>query len=344
MKITSREFAYWLVSGVALLALLIIGRPLLVPLVFTLLIWAVLNAVADVLLRWALPRWLAWMGTLTLLVGAIYLVIGVVGSDAAAFATQAPGYVSNLAQFISERLAPLRLGIDIQDIFSRSDLAAFLTGMATSLGTSVFGVVQVLIYVGFLLAEQNDISAKFSRLQANGRIDGQLVLHTIARQVQSYLGLCTILSTIMAGASYALLALLNVQFAALWALLIFILTYIPTIGAVAVVIPALMALVQFGTLGAPLVIIVVLGAIHFLLMNVAATLILGQSLNLSPFVILLALTFWGLVWGIAGLFLAVPVTAAIAIVCSHIEGLRWIAIMLAAPVPRAQRKQMALVP
>jgi len=344
MKMTSRDLGFGLIAVVALLALLVVGRPLLVPLVFTLLIWAVLNAAAEVLLRWALPRWFAWFGTLTLLVGAIYLVIVVVGSDAAAFATQAPGYVSSLAQFISEKLAPLRLGIDVQDIFSRSDLAAFLTGMATSLGTSVFAVVQVLIYVGFLLAEQNNISDKFARLQASGHIDGQHVLETIARQVQSYLGLCTILSTIMAAASFALLALLNVQFAALWALLIFILTYIPTIGAIGVVIPALMALVQFGTLGAPLVIIVVLGAIHFLLMNVAATLILGQSLNLSPFVILIALTFWGLVWGIAGLFLAVPVTAALAIVCSHIDGLRWISVLLAAPEPRRIRKEVSVAP
>jgi predicted PurR-regulated permease PerM len=100
---------------------------------------------------------------------------------------------------------------------------------------------------------------------------------------------------------------------------------------VAVVIPALMALVQFGSLTVPLIIIVVLSAVHFVLMNVVSTVVLGQSLNLSPFVIILALTFWGLVWGVAGLFLAVPVTAAIAIVCGHIDGLRWISILLAAP-------------
>jgi AI-2 transport protein TqsA len=136
-----------------------------------------------------------------------------------------------------------------------------------------------------------------------------------------------------------MLALMGVNFAAFWALLIFILTYIPTVGAGAVVLPALMALVQFGTLGPALVIIVLLGAAHFVLMNVAAPMILGQSLNLSPFAIILALTFWGLVWGLAGLFLAVPITAAIAIVCTHVDGLRWVATMLAAPPPRAAKKR-----
>jgi AI-2 transport protein TqsA len=346
MTIGARNAANWLLASLALLALLIIGRPLLVPLVFALLISAVLNAIVDLLLRLKLPRWLAWLGTMALLAGAIYLVTRTVAGQAADFAMQAPSYVANLERVISERLAPLRLGIAIQDMFSRSDVAGMLTNVATSLGTSALGIIQVLIYVGFLLTEQDDLSGKFARLLATGgrHEETRGVLRTIVRQVQSYLGICTILSAIMAAASYALLALLNVQYAAFWSLLIFILTYIPTIGVAAVVIPALMALVQFGTLGTPLLIIVVLGAIHFVLMNIAATLILGQSLNLSPFAIILALTFWGLVWGIAGLFLAVPLTAAIAIICAHIDELRWVSLLLAAPPPRLRKKQSSVVP
>jgi predicted PurR-regulated permease PerM len=346
MTTESRNAANWLVASVALLALLVIGGPLLVPLAFTILISAVLNAIVEVLLRLKLPRWLAWVGTLTLLIGAIYLVTRVVAGQAADFAAQAPTYVASLERVITERLAPLRLGIAIQDLFSRSDIAGILTNIATSLGTSALGIIQVLVYVGFLLVEQDDLTAKFARLLATGERHEETkgVLRTIVRQVQSYLGVCTILSAVMAAATYALLVTLGVQYAAFWSLLIFILTYIPTIGAVGVVIPALMALVQFGTLGPSLLIIVVLGTIHFVLMNIAATLILGQSLNLSPFSIIMALTFWGLVWGIAGLFLAVPLTAAIAIICGHIDELRWVSLLLAAPPPRARKKRSPIIP
>ena len=344
MPVTSRDFANWLMSALALLLLLVFGRPLLVPLVFALLIWAVFNAFADVLVRFRLPRWLAWLGSIVLFLGALYIVTLIVGVEATQFAAEAPGYVMTLEIFITARLAPLGLGINVEDLFSRSDLAGLLTGLATSLGFSLFGLIQVLIYVGFLLAEQSDIGGKFARLQiaAARKEEGQVLLRTIAWQIQSYLGVCTVLSAIMGGASYGLLVLLGVKFAAFWALLIFFLTYIPTVGVVAVALPALMALVQFGTLGPALIIIVVLGAVHFVLMNVAATLILGQSLNLSPFAIILALTFWGLVWGVAGLFLAVPMTAAIAIVCAHIDGLRWIAILLAAPPPRTRKMHPTL--
>jgi AI-2 transport protein TqsA len=339
--VTSKDIANWLVSGLALILMLVFGRPLFVPLVFALLIWAILNAFADALVRFKLPRWIAWLASLILLLGALYVLTRIIGGESDQFAAEAPSYVATLEQFTATHLAPLRLGISSRDLFSRSDLAGMLTGLATSLGFSLVGLVEVLIYVGFLLAEQNDIGAKFARLKIDParKHEGEVLIHTIARQIQSYLAVCTVLSTIMGIASYALLVLMGVNFAAFWALLIFILTYVPTVGAGAVVLPALMSLVQFGTLGPALIIIVVLGAAHFVLMNVMAPMILGQSLDLSPFAIILALTFWGLVWGLAGLFLAVPITAAIAIVCAHIDGLRWVTTMLAAPPPRRAKKK-----
>src|SRR5258708_23130503 len=263
----SRNAANWLLASLAFVALLVVGRPFLVPVVFPVLISAVLNAIVDLLLRLKLPRWFAWLATMAVLVGAIYLVTRIVAGQAADFAIEAPNYVANLERVVTQLLAPLRLGIAIQDMFSRSDIAGILTNVATTLSASALGTLQVLIYVGFLLTEQDALSAKVARLLAagDGHEETRGVLRTIVRQVQSYLGVCTILSPIMAATSYTLLVMLDVQYAAFWSLLIFMLTYIPTIGAAAVVIPALMALVQFGTLATPLIIIVVLGSLHFVL-------------------------------------------------------------------------------
>src|SRR5262249_54441874 len=142
----------------------------------------------------------------------------IVGNEAAQLAADAPGYVAKLQGAISQRLAPLRLGINVDDLFTRSDLAGVLAIVASSLGSSAFGLIQVLIYLGFLLAEQNDLTAKIARLQYDParRGEGQLILRRIAAQLQSYLSVYTVLSAIMALASYALLAFLGVQFAAFW--------------------------------------------------------------------------------------------------------------------------------
>jgi len=86
------------------------------------------------------------------------------------------------------------------------------------------------------------------------------------------------------------------------------------------------------------VIAATLGALHFVLANIVSTVMLGRTLNLSPLGIILSLSFWGLIWGIAGLFLAVPITGAFAIVCRHIDGLNWVGVALAGPEPRRHAK------
>lgn len=335
-----RETSLWLLGALALLALLYLGQPLLVPVAFAILIWALLNALADLLVRARLPRWGAWTVSLSLVSLAMYLVILIVGNETRGLAQQAPVYVTKVEQLVTSILSPMHLGFNVTDLFSRADAAGIVTSALASVGTSIFGIVQVLIYVGFLLAEQKHLAAKFGQLITDEvrHSESQQVVRAIAHQVQSYVGVCTVLSAVMAGVTYVLLLALGVGFAGFWALVMFILTYIPTIGALGVVFPAVMAFIQFGTWDDPIAIILILGLVHFLLMNVAEMWILGQTLNLSPFVIVLALTFWGLVWGVAGLFLAVPVTGAIAIVCGHIEGLKWVTILLAAPPPHVRRK------
>ena len=71
-----------------------------------------------------------------------------------------------------------------------------------------------------------------------------------------------------------------------------------------------------------------LGAVQFCIGNLVEPALMGKSLNLSPFVIILSLTFWGLLWGIPGMFLSVPITVMFAIVCARFEPTRGLAIIL----------------
>lgn len=335
MVASPRDTTAFILSSAALLGLIIVGRELLVPLVFAMLLWAVLNAMTDFLVSYGAPRWLAWTGSISLVVAGMYLMARIFGDEAAGLAAAMPGYAAKLQTITTQLLAPLRIKVDLGHLFSAQQVASFLASAAASVGGSLFAFMEVLIYVGFLLAEQGNMAHKLALLQRDPdrHTEVKEVVRTLARQVQSYLGVCTGLSAVMAIATYVLLRALGVEFAGFWALVLFVVTYIPTVGAVGVVLPALMALVQFGEFWQAGVIIVILGLLHFLLMNVAETVILGQTLNLSPFAIIVALAFWGLCWGAAGLFLAVPVTGAIAIMCGHIDGLRWISVLLAAPPP-----------
>ncbi len=131
--------------------------------------------------------------------------------------------------------------------------------------------------------------------------------------------------------SYAVLKTIGVDFAETWALIIFLLNYIPSIGAIiGVVFPALLALIQFDTFWQFLLITALLAGTQLIIGNILEPSLMGRTLNLSPFVVIASLAFWAMIWGIVGAFLSVPLTTALIIVCSHIPSLRWVAILLSA--------------
>ena len=343
IAVDARQLASWLISAIVILVVLVVGRPLLSPLAFAILIWAILNAITDFLVRLRLPRVLAWATSLVLIAAVLYSIARVLGNETDAVTAEAPAYFAKLQHLATTALAFLHLGrgARFSDLFSTSGVAALVGEVAASAGAFLFTLAMIVVYVGFLLAEQRHLPEKLRRLQRDParRDETGQVMQAVARQVQTYLGVCTLLSAAMGLTTYVLLVVMRVSFAGFWALILFLATYIPTIGAAAVLLPALMALLQFGEFAPFLIIAISLGALHFVLANVVSTIMLGRTLNLSPLALILSLTFWGLIWGVGGLFLAVPITGALAIACRHVEGLNWIAIALAGPEPQRKNAQ-----
>jgi predicted PurR-regulated permease PerM len=147
--------------------------------------------------------------------------------------------------------------------------------------------------------------------------------------IRSYVGIKVLTSAATGLLSFLVLNLVGVDFASFWAVLIFLLNFIPTIGSIiATAFPSLLTLVQFDTLGPFIITISVLGAIQFCIGSLIEPKLMGNRLNLSPIVILLSLGLWGSVWGIPGMFLCVPITVIMMIVCSYFPGTRPIAVLL----------------
>ncbi|MGN6148710.1 MAG: AI-2E family transporter [Rhizomicrobium sp.] len=343
MKVNNQSMSNWLVSGAIALALLVVGRDFFVPLVFALLLWAVINALVSYMERKKLPPFMAWSAAFAIIILALWFTALVLANQAADVATQAPVYAAKIQALIHTKLPLGNLipELNVKALAGNESVRGFLGVAAASIGNTLLDLTLILIYVGFLLAEQGHIPEKIARLQKNNtEAEGEAVVRAIGHQVQTYLGVCTLASAVMAVFTYAMLAIMGVDFAAFWALAMFILTYIPTVGAIGVVLPALMAFAQFGAFAPALIIAIVLFAVHFFLTSVLETVMLGRTLDLSPFAIILSLTFWGLVWGVGGLFLAVPLTGALAIICRHVEGLEWFAELIAGSKPVRSRRRL----
>ena len=312
------------------LLLLYFGRNFLIPLVLATMAWTLLNALVGQFTRiglggWRMPRWLALTLSVAFLLAMLLLVYQIVVSQALDLRAAAPVYQENFNNTLNQLLA--RFGVSELPTSDR-----FLKGV--NIGTLLGWVGGlVMIYTGFLFAEQNVMSRKLQALASSPQNAEQLqiVLKEIADQVQNYIWMKTLISLATGVLSYLVLKWVGVDFAAVWALLIFMLNFIPNIGSIlGVMLPALLTLVQFDTLTPFIIITLGLGAVQFTIGNLVEPALMGKSLNLSSLMIILSLTFWGLLWGIPGMFLSVPIMVMVAIVCARFDGLRGIAVVLSA--------------
>lgn len=126
----------------------------------------------------------------------------------------------------------------------------------------------------------------------------------------------------------------GLKMAWLFALIVFLLSYIPNIGPIiATLLPLPAAITQFQDPWMIVAVVAEPGAIHMIIGNLVAPKLMGRGLELHPVTVLLALAFWGLLWGIVGVVLAVPIVAMLRIILSHFRTTRPLANLLAGQLP-----------
>jgi predicted PurR-regulated permease PerM len=304
------------------LGLLVVGRDFLLPLVMAIFIVVLAN---DASLRLSnitvigriLPAWLARLLGFAAVIGILTGLAYFVSAQAEEISAQLPNYVERFSIVVARLEASLgeRLTEVVREALANIDLSAGVSGAADYV-SGIFGALgMTLLYAGFLFAERHQIPKKIANLAAGGSQTADWVK--------------TIMSLLVGGLSYVVLRLVGVDFAESWALVIFALNFIPVLGsALGVVLPALHVAVQFIELGPVLTVVVALSVVQFTIGNLVEPKFTGRSLNLSPFGIIFALTFWGAIWGTSGVLLSVPITVVLAITCANVPGWNWVAILL----------------
>ena len=218
-----------------------------------------------------------------------------------------------------------------QDVLALINLQWLFGALLASLASIVVTFIVVLLYATFLLVERRAVETKLANLSDDPRRVARIrdVLQTINRRICSYLALKTVLSVLLGAVSWVIMLFFGLEFAALWAVLIAFLNFVPYIGSfLGVMLPALMTIVQFEDPGVIFSLLLALTLAQFVIGNFLDPYVMGNSLNLSPFAILISLAVWSELWGIPGAFLAVPITAIMTIVFSEFPGTRPIAVLL----------------
>jgi AI-2 transport protein TqsA len=206
--------------------------------------------------------------------------------------------------------------------------------------TSTAGALSVLVLImAFMMIEAMRYPAKL-RLAAQGTKATER-LDRFGKSLRDYVVINTVFGLVAGVLNTVLLLALGVDFAILWGVASFALSFLPNIGfLVALVPPALLALIQFG-FGRAIGVMVGFVAINFVVDNVIKPRFVGQSLDLSPVVVLLSLIFWGWMLGLSGALLAVPLTMAMKFLVESYDETRWMAVIMsdADPDGEARRKR-----
>ena len=158
-----------------------------------------------------------------------------------------------------------------------------------------------------------------------------VLLNLYFQNLKKYLFMKTIISGLTGLFAYAWLRAIGLEFAGAWAFIMFILNYIPTIGSImACALPILFALAVGTSIQLPILTAVGLIGLEILFGNILDPKLTGKTLNLSTLAILLNLVFWGMIWGVVGMFLSVPLLMIIFIITAQFDSTRPIAVLLSA--------------
>jgi len=312
-----------------------------VPFSLALIICYAMGIPLDFLARFRLPAYvrILFVVSAILLLGA--LLGGLLRANIIEFQKQMPELEQRFWEYstlLLERFDLTRSDLSVMaSAFMRNiqpDGLKPLGNMVKLMGGSFFGFVGncfwVLLFIIFILAEKEGLAERLAR--SLGREQAEIINAAgdrINKAVQSYLGLKTLVSLITGVLATLVLWLFDVPFALLWGVLTFLLNFIPNIGSlIASVPPVAVTLFQSGSLITTLIVGLLLTTIQVVVGNFLEPKIMGKGLNLSPLVVLLALIFWGWMWGVSGMLLAVPLTAAAKIAMEQTEATRSFATLL----------------
>jgi AI-2 transport protein TqsA len=337
-RMRGMEAAGWmLVIGITLV-IVREGKDLFIPLVIALIAVYLIKVLqrwfSSVKIGgWGLPSAATLVLAFLTVIGFSYLLFSIIADNAMQVAENAARYQSRLLKIQADIF--LTFGTEqppaIQEFLRDVNIPGVVALVATNLAGVLKNTVLILVFAVFFLLETRFIPSKIEALfpALDRRVRIEQMIRRIDMDIQTYFGVKTLVSLITSILSYVVMRLVGLDFAAFWALLVFIFNFIPTIGSiVATVLPGLLALVQFENWTPVLVLVVGITVIQQVLGNFIEPNLMGMTLNLSPLVVVMSLILWGMLWGIVGMFLCVPITVIIVIILGNFPSTRWVAVLL----------------
>lgn len=321
----------------SIVILLILGKNILIPIVIALFLVYLINAISVYyrkLFPSKLKKYDIFFNLISKLLAIlsfsllIYILINQIEPAILEFSKSVPALdleLKNISKFIKHHLGfYINFGKNINVNFIATSVISSIANFVTS-----FGII--LIYMIFIFIEQNTFPNKLQIIikDKNKYKKLSFILNSIDKNIKKYIFIKTILAFSVSVLSYICLSYFNITFAIVLAFIVFVLNFIPTFGSIlSTIIPTLFTFILTQNNITTLAIFIFIGLVHLLFNNIIEPKLIGKTLNLSPFVILINLVFWGTIWGVTGLIFSVPILVATFIITAQFDSLRWVSVLL----------------
>jgi len=312
------------------------ARSIFFPFFLAIFLSFILYPVLDFLTRIKVPKSLSIIFLIIVTFLVIYLLGSLFYSSGKNFAEELPKYSKKVDEILTSIHMRLKIhfpNLKPLDWMAQLDLGKIGGFVFSSMGpffSFISNLFLVFIFLLFILAGRGNIKEKVEKYLSKQRA-AQIfeMIKKIDNQIQRYLAIKTLVSFITGLMATVILLFFGVDFAIVFGFMTFLLNYIPNIGSfIATVFPVTIAVFQFETIWPAFWILLILILIQQVMGNFVEPRLMGEGLGLSPLFVLFALFFWGWLWGIAGMILAVPIVAIIKIICNNIPELKFLAVLM----------------
>ncbi|MHB8055605.1 MAG: AI-2E family transporter [Candidatus Aminicenantales bacterium] len=325
--------AAWIVAAAVVGFVFKSTKAVLFPLFLALFIYFILAPLQDLLMKIKISRMVSLILIVLFAFVVLYLMAILFYNSGKSFASDLPEYGNTLKSMVDKLKNSIELPgggkFDPLAWLDNLDITKIGTFLLNSLGTFVSilsTIFLVLIFLIFMLAGRGKLHEKIRRF-SDSRNSARIIkmVENVDHQVQKYLALKTVVSFVSGLIALVIMLAFGLHYAIFWGFITFLLNYIPNIGSfIAKILPFGFALLQFNRFWPAFWMLIILFATDAVMGMIVEPKIMGKGLGLSPLAILVALFFWGWLWGIPGMILAVPIMVVMKIIASNFPSMRWL--------------------
>lgn len=315
---------------------------IILPFIVALFLWALIYILdcsyKDLFIKKLhFPKWIKYISkalSIITITGIIYFIVAGIKSNIGQVSETFSKYQQNIGDIINRFTNYFNIKqINTQELLQEINIPKLINYVVQNFASFLSSTTMVFLYVVFLILEEKSIMKKLPLLFTNKNNLKRIneVAEKIFAKIRVYILVKFFMSLLTATISYIGMISVNLDFALFWAILIFLLNFIPNIGSIiSTAFPMLFSLLQYNDTLVPFTVVsIVIISAQMLIGNFLDPKLTGSTLNLSPLILILSLVIWGYIWGIVGMFLSVPLMIILIIVLNEIPKTKKLAIILA---------------